>query len=152
MTDHKYTDEEVIRALECCAHADCMNCPRWSEEWTSGMCADFLSDVLDLVNRQRAEIAALVSAVDNSTEEFLKLHDEYQNQKAEIERLTIEYAGFRGAANSLKMHYNNARAEAIKEFAERVKAHTAHLFSGVDVRYIVDELVADVTDINVGDK
>ena len=56
MTEHKYTDEEVIKALECCAHADCMNCPRWSEEWTSGMCADFLSDVLDIINRQRAEI------------------------------------------------------------------------------------------------
>ena len=41
-------------------------------------------------------------------------------QNEEIERLTLEYAGFRGAANSFKMHYENAKAEAVKEFAVRV--------------------------------
>ena len=34
-----------------------MNCPRWSEEWYSGMCADFLPSVLDLFKRQKAEVA-----------------------------------------------------------------------------------------------
>lgn len=33
----------------------------------------------------RSEYDAVVSAVDNSTKEFLKLHDAYQNQKREIE-------------------------------------------------------------------
>ena len=35
----------------------------------------------------RSEYDAVVSAVDNSTKEFLKLHDEYQSANAEIERL-----------------------------------------------------------------
>jgi hypothetical protein len=38
-------------------------------------------------------------------------------QKAEIERLNVELQAMRGAANSYKMHYN----QAIKEFAERLK-------------------------------
>lgn len=59
MMERKFTDEEVIKALECCANADCLNCPQWSEEWTSAMCSDFLPTVLDLVKRQRVEIAEL---------------------------------------------------------------------------------------------
>lgn len=57
MAEHKFTDEEIIKSLECCANADCVNCPRWSEEWYSGMCADFLPSVLDLFKRQKAEVA-----------------------------------------------------------------------------------------------
>lgn len=59
MIERKLTDEEVIKALECCANADCLNCPRWSNEWTSAMCADFLPAVLDFVKRLRAEFAEL---------------------------------------------------------------------------------------------
>lgn len=55
MAEHKFTDEEIIKALECCANADCVNCPRWSEEWYSGMCADFLPSVLALFKRQKAK-------------------------------------------------------------------------------------------------
>lgn len=51
-----------------------------------------------------------------------------KRQKAEIERLTEQL--------------NTARADAVREFAVRIKAHTHHLFSGVDVGIIVDELVA----------
>ena len=54
----RYTDIEIIKSLECCANADCVNCPRWSsEEWYSGMCADFLPSVLDLINRLKSDIA-----------------------------------------------------------------------------------------------
>lgn len=35
----------------------------------------------------RKEYDAVVSAVDNSTKEFLKLHDAYQEEKREVERL-----------------------------------------------------------------
>ena len=54
---------DIVKALECCADADCLNCPRWTEEWTSGMCADFLPIVLDLVKRQQAEIERLQNAL-----------------------------------------------------------------------------------------
>lgn len=53
------TDNEIIKALECYKNADCMNCPKWSQEWHSGMCNDFLLSVLDLINRQKAEIERL---------------------------------------------------------------------------------------------
>ena len=41
--------------------------------------------------------------------------------KAQIARLKIENQSLRGAANSYKLHYNEARNEAVKEFADRLK-------------------------------
>lgn len=203
MSERKYTDEQTIKALECCINADCLNCPQWSEEWYSGMCIAFLKSVLDLINRQKAEIAVLTTAVDNSTKEFLKLHDEYQDQKAEIEKLQevnadlneslrlaaeankdmkIELDAMRGAANSLKMHYDlavkereanvkgfteqiqTARAEAIKEFAGKLKETPIKLglpllglltkseiegyfnHTLLQVRDAIDNLVAEMTE------
>ena len=94
MTEHKFTDEEVIKALECCAHADCMNCPRWSEEWTSGMCADFLPTVLDLINRQRAEIEVLKGVIAAYEDAARKRHEEHVKQQAMIDEiLTILRGG-----------------------------------------------------------
>ena len=114
MTEHKFTDEEVIKALECCSDCECYNakaqedCPLINVPF----CKNYMrKQALDLINRQKAEIAALTSAVDNSTKEFLKLHDTYQDQKAEIERF----------ADIGKM-YSEIKAEAIKEFAERLKS------------------------------
>ena len=46
--------------------------------------------------------------------------DLINRQQAEIERLKIENQSLRGAANSYKIHYNEARAEAVKEFVENV--------------------------------
>ena len=42
------------------------------------------------VEEKQGEIDALINAVDNSTKEFLKLHDAYQNQKTEIAREIFE--------------------------------------------------------------
>ena len=62
MTEHKYTDEEIIRALECCRTIDgndCSNCPYYGKRYEigSGGCSNHLvNDALDLINRQKEEI------------------------------------------------------------------------------------------------
>lgn len=63
MTEHKYTDEEVIKALECCnSHGKCEQCPYF------GKCKDLEPDVLDLINRQKAEIERLNKCVKTEDE------------------------------------------------------------------------------------
>ena len=49
--------------------------------------------------------------------------DDYNRQKAEIERLNFELAGMRGAANSYKIHYDNAKAE-IERLKEELDGET----------------------------
>ena len=78
MTEHKFTDEEVIKALEICPKAECwgdcedMGCPaasrqgcrfylRTDEDHEGVIQTEMLKDALDLINRQKAEIERLKS-------------------------------------------------------------------------------------------
>lgn len=134
MSEHKYTDEEVIKALE--YHSDpaktCVSeCAYGYQRYCGSKMA---KDALDLINRQKAEISALTSAVDNSTQEFLKLHDKYQEQKAEV-------AFWMDAAA-------NAKKEAVKEFAERLKKEltTGAAVMRISTLDIINDLVQELTE------
>ena len=74
--------------------------------------------------------------VDNIRLDKLSL-DIIKRQQVEIERLKIENHAHRGAANSYKLHYNEARAEAVKEFADRLKG--LGRFTSSD-RYYIDKI------------
>ena len=63
----------------------------------------------------KSEYDAVVSAVDNSTKEFLKLHDAYQNQKSDYDKL-----------RSLITHkeeqaYNKGFEDAARELFEEIE-------------------------------
>ena len=123
MTDKKFTDEEIVKALECCAksktNGDCaaLNCPCFKYE----MCI-FVDDdlglqncALDLINRQKAELA------DN--ERLNKKVDEL----SEV------------LSDTIKIRYKEAKTEAYKEFAERLR-ETSELFYCIEMgksRYAV---------------
>lgn len=73
MTEHKYTDEEVIKALECCVaegYPTCDECP------FDGCCCDgtnkMLNNALALINRQKAEVAFWMDAAANAKKEAVK--------------------------------------------------------------------------------
>lgn len=76
-------DNEIIKTLECCImETYCKSCPLHSE--FSANCVNIaFKNALALITRQ----------------------------KAEIENLKVENQSLRGAANSLKMHYEEAQAE-----------------------------------------
>ena len=59
----------------------------------------------------------------------MDLIDLIDRQQEEIERLKIENQAFRSAANSYKLHYNEVRTEAIKEFANKLKKHSRKMQS-----------------------
>lgn len=51
-------DEEIIEALKCCSHKNCMDCPM--RKCTEGRCVHDLSrDALHLINDQQAEIESI---------------------------------------------------------------------------------------------
>ena len=47
------TDNEIIKALECCSDSNCHECP------IEGCTDDIFRNALDLINRQKAEIERL---------------------------------------------------------------------------------------------
>ena len=148
------TDNEIIKILECCRKPvgqACKECPLNSKGVD---CLDFDVDelILDLINRQKAEIEALIAG----QETLQKYRDE------EINRLEIELKAMRGAANSYKAEVErlersakqwedtakdlyisreNIKAEAVKEFAERLKEKaTPHYFDNTHFAVKVEEI------------
>ncbi|MBQ8893388.1 MAG: hypothetical protein IJ043_03155 [Clostridia bacterium] len=125
------TDNEIVKALECCANNpnDCIctesKCPLFGQK-----CIDILSkDALDLINRQKAEIERLKSGCKKLVEK--------QNLYKENIQATREY------------QIEQAKAEAIKEFAERLKKEaffdTGWCVMPVDcIDNLVKEMVGDV--------
>lgn len=82
---------------------------------------DKLLGVMHSVDKWRDDEELKRDAVNRAAimrEKTLKITE---NQQAEIEKLTIENQSLRMAANSYKSHYNEAKSEAVKEFAERLK-------------------------------
>lgn len=101
MTDKKFTDEEIIETLECCAYSDgCERCQ------CSKQCdgAEHLINALDLINRQKAEIERL--------KECPKCVYEYDGE-------ITEYC-VQGPCQNFKT-VEQIKAEAYKEFAEKIK-------------------------------
>ena len=80
-----------------------------------------ITDALDLITRQQAKIDNL--KVENqslrSAANSLKMH--YEEAQAEIERLNKVYQSNQQLINALNKSYFLAKTEAYKEFAERLK-------------------------------
>lgn len=96
------TDNEIIEALECCKNGKCItrNCPYSHYPYEGDECHPALAKAaLDLINRQKAEIERLKGCV-----------------KSEEEVRVIANATVQAGIGIIK-------AEAVKEFAERLKEY-----------------------------
>lgn len=95
MTEHKFTDEEITKALEVCVdNSSCKECPINPNHGNYGYCTNLaLTYALDLIKRQKSLIEL--------SEKGLKL-------------------GINISEN-WEQAYRNAKTEAVKEFAERLK-------------------------------
>lgn len=98
------TDNEIIKSLECCKTLqDCCRCPYLplnSKKQTFGCSCELMGDVLDLINRQRADIKMLNGFVDDLKELC----------KTKIVLLT-----------DANWDLTTVKAKTLKEFAERFK-------------------------------
>ncbi len=123
MTDHKFTDDEIIKALELCSKLDlsfeeCDKCPYKGECGTKD--GNMPADAFALINRQKAEIERLNKEVDRLSQCVL-YHD--------------------GIVSDLEKDLFDARAETIKEFAEKMKG----VIPNIDDTYI-ERIVEDYID------
>lgn len=93
MTDNKLTDEEIVKRLERCVK-------RGNRNYNTDI-------VLDLINRQKAEIEMLKSANDEKFRQWNMLAEKTKQHYAYL---------YNEAKDRLK-------AEAYKEFANQIKMH-----------------------------
>ncbi len=151
MPDKNLTDNEIVKALECCnepvENNACQRCPLHHSE---GRCSKNMLDLaLDLINRLQGENERLLQKLQQAQEQKDKLMDAQMllaktsdEQQAEIEELKTEnrilsqkrFNIFERIEFTDKL-IKQAKSEARKEFAERLKA-TKHADS--DVKYLFD--------------
>ena len=174
MTDKKMTDKEIIRALECCYRkggTPCRDCPfNEFEDCNDVLMADY---VFNLIKRQQAEIKRLnysLLGVMHSVDKWLygaeleqdevnraatmreKTLRTVEEKRAEIERLHKKVEELSEVlSDSIRIRYKEAKSEAVKEFAERLKKvwwDNSYESPDVDFDDFVDNLVKEM----VGDE
>ena len=138
MSDRKFTDDEIIKALECCRDfGDCSLCPYAGATFEDEPdCAEKMhTDALALINRQKA-----------SLQEVITLNSKLEAENAKLQRLLDFYEKTSGN--------KKAKAEAIRAFAERLKANMSNI-AGMEyggniyfcVGYdLIDTLVKEMTE------
>lgn len=91
MINKRYTDEEIVKALECCLcdNSECLQCQK--KELCRIECDELATKTIDLINCQKAEIERLKGST-------------IVNNIMESQRIKRE-----------------AKSEAYKEFAEKLK-------------------------------
>lgn len=117
------TDEQIIKALECCKSetpGSCRNCPLY-KMYTANCITVLAQDTIALINRQKAEIESLTNEnkvlrdeADNGFEKWLILDKRTQERYGQLyqEAKTI------------------VRAEAVKEFADEIIQQIHSFFIG----------------------
>ena len=145
------TDNEIIKALECCGNGLCANCPRLNTPEHILHCKELLMcEAIDLINRKKAEIKRLNGVIKNfkATKE---------RQKAEIESEISLRQQWQEKCNELLEERQHIKAEAIKQFAEKVKEHMCsydldnyHYFRAIEEDAFDDLVKEMVGDNNVG--
>ena len=130
------TDNEIIKALECCFTNDFgkTNCNKCAFYTATAKCMDDMQNaVIDLINRQKAEIERLTAKIlvkDNI--------NDYNTAQLRIAREELR----------------TAKSEAIKEFVERVKRTSIGLEIGDDKKFkmtvvstaAIDNIVKEMTE------
>ena len=79
------TDNEIIKALECCtdeSYENCDECP-YSTDTLSCEGLKLLEDSLDLINSLKAEIERLKKEVSVARDAYISIQDRYEHTKAE---------------------------------------------------------------------
>ena len=108
MTDKKLTDEEVVKALECCKDCCCKQC---DEELN-------FQEAVDLINRQKEEIEALYQINAKSEKEIYEIRKELlgkENLEESFKRSVRDFD------KRLEKTVKLERVYAYKEFAGIIK-------------------------------
>lgn len=147
------SDKNIIKALECCVDCNCKECPCYKVVGTERRCTEIDEEkVLDLINRQQEEIEEAEHNIEllHRLKEGLK--EDVNTIRKENEGLLYKIKSRNSEINRLKSiiadTHKIAKAEAITEFAERLKnkmfAEDFLLCEPCDMANIIDDTLKEM--------
>lgn len=115
-------DNDIKKALECCQYEGvetCRDCPMfYTHEFDNEIdfdCGKYIyGRALDLINRLQAEVKEKDDVIKAQADTIFLYEQVIKDKTAEVER-------YKGVIKLLEKDVQIAKAEAIKEFAERFK-------------------------------
>lgn len=133
MINKRYTDEEILKALECCLcdNLECLQCD--NKELCKIERDELAVKTLGLINRKMEEIDRLKAEIERIQKARLKQAQFLAEQKAQ------KY--------ELMKKLSQAKAEACKEFAEKLKKKCYEDFEETDemlAPYVTEDNIDEV--------
>ena len=121
------TDNEIIKALECCQTNKCDECPVYKECHATEK--GRVNVVLDLINRQKAEIAELQLKI-NVLESDLRLKTyDYEHLLMKCKEIQAISSSRKDRLMQTVINLQTAKSEAVKEFAKEFVADLSHMLT-----------------------
>lgn len=109
------TDNDIVKALECCICDECKSCPH--DEETA--CVENLhQEAIDLINRQKAEIKSITEKFNCQQTVYTDLSKIIKDKNAVKERLEANLKEAFAEIEALKQINLHCKSEAFKEFAK----------------------------------
>lgn len=154
------TDEQVIKALECCVYWNCKECPCFVDKGNCTRKSD--RELLNLINRQKEEIERLQSlcsskdAIINSQEAEIRQNENrfpHFTEDTQVVSVSKKADGQYYADRVTTIQVDKIRAEAYKEFAERLKEKMDINSSGyiLITEMTLDNLLKEMTEESNGE-
>lgn len=147
MTDKKFTDEEIIKALECClittTKKACIECPFNKQKLCDKDQWALEKYAIGLINRQKSEIERLKTENKIYIEANQVIGHQRDQRDKEIDELQKQIDG-------LDVRENKIKAEAYKEFAEKLKKDLFYKCGDInysetcDFRKLIDNLLKEM--------
>lgn len=160
------TDNKIIKALECCMLSQCKGCPYVAEP----LCHEQnCRDARNLITRQKADLDKFTTLYANAKAESERLSETLDNitqflpactdcegktpygERTEkcVFEIDPSYCGKKAYELFVKMRteLETAKAEAVKEFAERLKGRISYecgQYATDEIDNLVKEMVGDV--------
>lgn len=133
-------DNDIITALECCTkHHYFTNCPL--RENNAGCITKLMSAARDIINRQKTEIERLKAENKTSQTERDQWYAEYHNVKYDLKQSRMNENSAHKLAEDYIAKFRTARAEAINDFAEKVKENRSKIFNTIYSDYHFGEII-----------
>lgn len=149
MTDKKFTDKEIIKALEYC-NADrneCDKCVLKQKCESNPFYSPVAECSLDLINRQRAENEMLKKRISEQKHALFEQQEHMAELQQKLETKCDDCDNIRLSRPEYWKAIKTAKAEAYKEFADRLKkkcryaTYCGNFVNMFSIDHILKELV-----------
>lgn len=149
--ENKISDDEIISSLKVIATTrNCSECKLRNCKWKACDCSQITANTaFDLINRQKTEIERLQKEVNLVSIQFQDLQERCEEAQTEIEQWKEEANKYQKLWCIAVNDIETAKAEAYKEFAERLneEAQIADCFDSYKMvvgTHFIDNLLKEM--------